>query len=787
VSPLDRKLLRDLWRIKGQAAAIGAVIAVGVLLLVMMTGLVTSLDETRQAYYERYRLAEVFAPVTRAPENVVVDLSAIPGIEAAEGRIAGYALVDLEDVDLPIQARVVSLPDFEAPRLNDIFLIAGRRLDPANLDEILLLKGFADAHGIGPGQSLRMTIRGAQRAFDVVGLVQAPEFLYVTAPGELAPDDARYAVIWMSHATAGAAFDMEGAFNKALLSLARDAREPTVLEAVDRILEPYGGLGAYGREDHLSDRYVSEEINGLRGTSAIVPPLFLAVAAFLLYIVISRMVQSEREQIGLMKAFGYTNLEVGAHYFKLILVIAVGGAILGCLAGIAAGRAMVVLYLEYYKFPFLLFELRPSSFVLGILVSVFAASAGGLLVLRKVFALTPAVAMRAPAPADYSRAGRIGQALTRILDQPGRMVLRRVTRQPARMGGAVLGIAAGMALAAAMTSVMSGFDRTMDINFNVIDRSDLTVSFTDPRSDKTVLELQRMPGVIEVEPVRNVSAVLRNGLRTHRGAVEGRVATPRLSRAVTRDLEAIEMREEGIILSTSLADKLGIEPGETLTVEVREGRQPVLELPVFGITESLLGSPAYMQIDALNRALREPDRVSGAALRIDSARSDEIYRKLKDMPVVAGVSLKDDARESLQELMDSGAGTMRYVMAGIAFIITFGIVYNSARIAQAERERDLASLRVLGFTKGEAAFVLLGELAVVMFVALPVGALLGYALSFGIAAGFSSDLYQIPATFGRSDFGTAVLAVLGASIASGWLVKRDVDRLELVSALKTRE
>ncbi|GGC11383.1 permease [Novosphingobium endophyticum] len=787
MNPLDRKLLRDLWRIKGQAAAIGAVIAVGVLLLVMMTGLVRSLDETRQAYYERYRLAEVFAPVTRAPENVIGDLPAIPGVAATEGRVAGYALVDLDSVDLPIQARIVSLPDFEAPRLNDIFLIAGRRLDPANRDEILLLKSFADAHDIRPGDALRVTIRGAQRAFSVVGLVQAPEFLYVTAPGELAPDDERYAVIWMSRATAGAAFDMEGAFNEALLSLTRDAREPAVLEAVDRILEPYGGLGAYGREDHLSDRYVSEEINGLRATSAIIPPLFLAVAAFLLYIVISRMVQAEREQIGLMKAFGYTDLEVGAHYFKLILFIAVSGAILGCLAGIAAGRAMVVLYLQFYKFPFLLFELRSSSFVLGILVSVCAASAGGLLVLRRVFALTPAVAMRPPAPADYSRTGGVVRKLTRILDQPGRMVVRRVTRQPALMGGAVLGIGAGMALAAAMTSVMSGFDRTIDVNFNVIDRSDLTVSFTDPKSDKTILELQRLPGVIEVEPVRNVSAVLRNGLRTHRGAVEGRIATPRLNRAVTSEMDAIDMREEGVILSTSLADKLQIRPGETLTVEVREGRQPVLELPVFGTTESLLGSPAYMQIDALNRALREPDRVSGAALRIDSARSDEIYRTLKDMPAVASVSLKDETRESLQELMDSGAGAMRYVMAGIAFVITFGIVYNSARIAQAERERDLASLRVLGFTKGEAAFVLLGELAVVMFVALPVGALLGYALSFGIAAGFSSDLYQIPATFGRSDFGTAVLAVLAASVASGWLVKRDVDRLELVSALKARE
>lgn len=787
MSPLNRKLLRDLWRIKGQAAAIGAVIAVGVLLLVMMTGLVSSLEETRRAYYERYRLADVFAPVTRAPEGVIGDLAAIPGVAAAEGRVSGYALIDLEGVDLPIQARIVSLPDFDAPKLNDIVLTEGRRLDATNPDEILLLKGFADARGIKPGQSLRLTIRGAQRMFRVVGLAQSPEFLYVAAPGEMVPDDARYAVIWMSHATAEAAYDMKGAFNEALLSLARDAREPAVLAAADRALEPYGGLKAYGREDHLSDRYVSEEIRGLRVQRGVVPPIFLAVAAFLLYIVVSRMVQAERVQIGLMKAFGYTDVEVGAHYLKLVLFIATTGAIAGCLAGITAGRAMTALYLQYYKFPFLLFELSPAAFILGILISVGSASAGGLLALRRIFALTPAVAMRPPAPADYSRTGRIGETLVRLLDQPSRMVLRRLTRQPGRMAGAVLGIAAGMALAASMIAVMSGFSRTIDLNFSVIDRSDATVTFIDPQSDKTVLELQRMPGVIEVEPVRNVSVVLGNGLKSHRGALEGRVENPRLNRAMDQDLQAITMRKEGVILSSQLASKLDIGPGEILTVDVREGRQPMLHLPVIGIAESLLGSPAYMEIDALNRALREPNRVSAAHLRIDSDQAREIYRKLKDMPSVAEVSLKEETRMSLQELMDSGAGAMRYVMTGLAFIITFGIVYNSARIAQAEGEHDIASLRVLGFSKAEAAFVLLGELALVTLIALPVGALLGYALSFGIAAGFSSDLYQIPATFGRTDIGTAALAVLGASLLSGWLVKRDVDRIELVSALKTRE
>ncbi|MET3528718.1 ABC transporter permease [Phenylobacterium koreense] len=787
MSPLDRKLLRDIWRIKSQAAAIGVVIAVGVLMLVMMSGLVSSLEETRRAYYERYRLAEVFAPVTRAPESMIDELADLPGVAAAEGRVAGDALIDIKGLSLPLQARVVSLPDYGAPTFNDVFLTDGRRPEPGNRDEILLLTSFARAHGIKPGQNLRVTIRGAQRELRVVGLAQSPEFLYLTPPGEIAPDDSRFAVVWMGRATAQAAYDMEGAFNEALLSLARGAREKAVLDAVNRRLERFGGLGAYGREDHLSDRYVSEEIRGLRSMSAVAPPIFLGVAAFLLHIVVARMVQAERGQIGLMKAFGYTNLEVGAHYLKLVLIIAIGGAIAGCLAGIAAGRAMVGVYLEYYKFPFLVFEVRPSSFVMGFVISTLSASAGGLLVLRNIFALTPAAAMRPPAPADYSRTGHIADALAERLDQPSRMVLRRLMRQPGRMAGAVMGIAAGMAISAAMTGIMSGFDETMDLNFNFVDRSDATIAFVNPTSDKTILELQRMPGVIAVEPVRNVQAVLRNGLKSHRGTVEGRVPDPRLNRALDTNLRAMTMRKEGVILAASLARKLDIEPGQMLTVEVREGRRPVLQIPVIGVTESLLGSPAYMELDALNRALREPGRVSGASLKIDTARSAELHQRLKNMPAVAGVSLKSDARESFRRLMDSGAGAMRYVMAAIAFIITFGIVYNSARIAQAECERDLASLRVIGFSKWEAAFVLLGELAVVALVALPAGALLGYALAFALAAGFSSDLYQIPVTYGRGDVGIATLAVLAAALLSGWLVKRDIDRTDLIVALKTRD
>lgn len=787
MTPLDRKLSRDLWRMKGQAVAIAVVIALGVLLLVMMDGLVNSLGETKRAYYERYRFAEIFAPVKRAPNRLLKQLEQIPGVAAIEGRISGGALIDMPEIAVPLSAQAVSLPDFGSPRLNDVYLSAGRKIDPNHKDEILLLEGFAKVHNLSPGDKLSATMNGARRTFQIVGLAQSPEYIYSAPPGEFMPDDARFAVIWMSKSALAAAYDLKGAFNEALMSLSRDANQKDVIAHVDRLLESSGGLGAYGLEDHVSNRFVVEEIKGLNVSSRVVPPIFLAVAAFLLNIVITRMVQSEREQIGLLKAFGYSSLEIGAHYFKFVLAVAIGGAILGCLLGIVSGRSLLVVYQAYYKFPFLVFQINPQAFVIGFAVSVLSASAGGLFVLKSVFRLTPAVAMRPPAPTDFSRLADFSKAMKAILDQPSRMVLRRLIRQPGRAAGAIIGISAGMALSVAMVSVMSAFDLSMDMNFSIIDRSDVMVSFVHPLSDKTLYELGSVDGVVEVEPFRSVPAVLRFGFEDYRGAVNGMIDAPRLNRAVDSNMQAIELKKGGIILGAGLAKILKIKPGQTLTVEVREGRRPVLQVPVIGVAETLIGSPAYMELDALNRILKEPNRVSGAYLRIDGDKGDAIYQTIKDMPPVAGVSLKDQARAAFKKVMDTGAGAMRYVMAAIAAVITFGIVYNSARIAFAERCRDLASLRVFGFTKGEAAFVLLGELAIVTLIALPIGSVLGYYLSFAISEGFSTDLYQIPTVFSPESFGMGGAAVIAAAFVSGWLVKRDIDNIDMVSALKTRE
>ena len=787
MSPLHAKLLRDLWRIKGQALAIIVVIGIGVALQVMMSGLIASLTQTRDAYYQRHQFAEVFAGLSRAPEHVATRLQAIDGVAVAQTRLRGLALIDINTRDLPINALILSLPGGEARPLNEIMLTSGRMPEAGRLDEILLLDSFARAHGLGPGDNLRVTLNGARRQFEIVGTAQSPEFIYFAAPGELVPDDARFGVIWISRPALAAALDLEGAFNEVLITLVRGARSEAVLDRVDRILDPYGAPGSYDRDEHPSNRFLNEEIKGLSASAHSVPPVFMLVAAFLLYIVTSRMLQSEREEIGLMKAFGYTDTEVGGHYLQMVVLIALAGALFGSVLGVVLGRLIVPLYAGFYKLPFLLFRLDMAAFLTGLIISVGVASLGGVVVLRRIFRLTPAEAMRPPAPPDYSRAGHVAQALLERFDQPTRMVFRRIFRQPWRMLGAVTGIAAGMALSLSMLIIYDGFDEALTRTFEVIDRSDASVSFTAPEPYRVIYDLRRLPGVMRVEPVRNVPVILRKGRREFSGAITGLSTDAELFRALDADGAPIPLPARGMVLSSTLARILNAAPGDVLNVDIREGRQPEVQIVVAAISESLLGSPAFMEIGALNRALDEPGRVSGAYLSVSDGNEAAVHAALRDMPRVVGVSLRREARAAFEVIMDQGAGSARFIMGLMAFAITFGIIYNAARVARDERARDLASLRVLGFHRGETAFVLLGELAIVTLAALPIGLLVGRFMSHMIAAGFSTDLYQIPVVFAPRAQGMAIAIVVGAALASGWLVKRDIDRTDIITSLKTRE
>lgn len=786
-SMLDRKLIRDLWRIKGQAVAIIFVIAAGISLLVMSRGMMTSLDETMRAYYERYRFADMYAPAKRAPDHILDEARALAGVNDVEGRISGGGLVTLPGVNAPISARVISFDPEERAPINGVHLAAGRMIEPTRSDEILLLESFANAHGLEPGDSLAITMNGVQHEFEIAGIVLSPEFIYALPPGDFVVDPGRFAVLWANEEAMEAAYDLDGAFNEIILTTSRSANTQALIDDLDRLLAPYGATGAFAREDQVSNNYLTEELKQLDTMSRVMPPIFLAVSIFLLNIVITRLVQTEREQIGLIKAFGYSNRDVGLHYLKFVLAIAIAGAFVGWGGGVWLGRSMAALYQNYYHFPFLVYAIDFQTLGVALVVSSLAAMLGGYFAVRSAVILTPAIAMRPPAPPKYGRGNGVSRRLNKFLDQPSRMIVRRLASQPGRALLTAFGIGAAMGLSVMMRFNINATDYMLDVSFNVIDRSDVMVTFAEPLSEKALLELARIDGVTFVEPVRSSPVLFSNQRKEFLGGISGLPEDPVLNRAVDSNLQPVDVSGDGIILSEQLAEILKVSLGDTLSVEVRDGRRPTLDIPVVGKVDAWIGTPAYMEMDALNRLLKEPNRVTGAYLKIDPQQRAAVYEKLKAIPLIAGVSLRREAYQNFKKMIDEGSGAFRTIMGVFSIIIAAGVVYNGARIAFIERQRDLASLRVLGFTKIESGYVLLGELGALAILALPIGSALGFILWSYLAGALSTELYQIPVIYKEDSFGYAAIIVFIATAVAGAFVQRDVSKLDMATALKTRD
>jgi putative ABC transport system permease protein len=785
--PLDRKLLRDLWRLRGQVLAIGLVIASGVGLLVMSLTAIEALQETATAYYERYRFAHVFARVERAPEYMAQRLAAIEGVQSVETRVSRSAILDVPGFEEPVIGQLVSVPEDGEPKLNRLALRQGRYPRLGAVDETVLSEPFAEAHRLAIGGHLRAIINGRWRNLEIVGVALSPEYVYTIGPGALMPDDRRYGVLWLGRAALQSAFDLKGAFNDVSLGLLRGTDPEYVVDRVDQLLARYGSVGAYARADQLSNWFLMNEITQLQTLARILPTVFLAVAAFLTHMVLGRLVAVERSEIGLLKAFGYGNAAIAWHYVKLVLVIGAVGIALGWFAGYWLGLYNTTMYAEFYRFPFLLYRPGPAPFALAAVASLAAALLGTIGSVRRATALPPAEAMRPPAPPLFRRSRFWHLPFSRALDQPTRIVLRQAARWPLRSFVTSAGI--GMAIAVLISSMqwLDAIDHIADVYFLQAQGQDVTVGFAEPRSFDAMRGLARLPGVMAAEPMRAVAAKLRAGPREEREAVQGVPSHQQLHKVYDARGRAVDLPKDGLVISTMLADLLDVEPGDTITVEVLEGRRPVVEVPVTATFETYIGSPAYMEIGALNRMMGEPPSVTGVHLSVDSAQRAELFRTLKEIPQVSAVTLKDAAVRTFHETM--ARTLLIYVSFFIVFAcaLAFGVSYNAARIALSERSRELATLRVLGFSRAEISYILVGEIGLLTFIALPLGVASGYALAKLLVRGFETELFRVPFVITPATCGWAIVIAVAATAASVLLVRRRLDRLDLIAVLKTRE
>ncbi len=781
---LDKKLLRDLWRMKGQVIAIALIVGGGVAILVMSLSTLASLKESQAAYYERNRFADVFATLKRAPNSLLTQILAVPGVRQAETRIVRDVTIDVPGMAEPATGRVVSLPKHGEALLNSVS-VEGRLPQPDSTNEVLANESFVEAHQFELGAEFSVLLNGKKRKVHIVGVGASPEYVYALAPGSIMPDKEHYAVLWMPRKALEAAFDLTGAFNDLSIALSPIASSDSVIERVDSILDRYGGVGAYARKDQTSHAYLQSELDQLKTIGTIVPPIFIFVSAFLLNVMLSRLVEIERDQIGLLKAFGYSRQEVFVHYLKFALFVAAVGILVGYGLGWWMARGMIALYIQFYKFPVLLYVADPRAFVLGALVAFGTAALGAASSVRRAADLSPAEAMSPPAPANYAKGTFKGFDFSKQFDGPTKMILRHIFRWPFRSASTTLGVAAAMGLLVATLFSKDSVEKMIELFFYREAPYDAALQFAEPRGEIALLEAKRLPGVIVAEPVRQIAVRLRYGARNDLTSIIGIDPNATLKAIIGGGEQPVTLPKNGLVISSLLASKLGLRRGDQVTVEALEGRRLKRSVFVSAVAEQYIGSSAYMARSAVNRLMEEGPVISGAFLRIQLDKLDSFYKEIKDLPAVATVTLQSIALDMFRETIRTSQETIMIIYRVISAAIAAGVVYNGVHIALSERRRELATMRVLGFTRYEVSYILLGQSLLLVLFALPFGCVIGHALAWLIVQGINTDLFRIPLTILPRSYGEAGLIVLLASVGVGLIVRRELDRLDLVGVLKT--
>lgn len=787
MSMLDRKLLRDLARMWAQVLAIALVMACGVATIVIAIGAYRSLEETRAAFYERYRFGNVFASATRAPLHLRERIARLPGVSGVELRVVRPVLLDMPGMVEPATGMAVSIPDSGEPAVNRLYLRTGRLPQPGRTGEVAVTEPFALAHRMEPGSTFVALMNGRRQQLTVTGIVLSPEYVYSIGPGDMMPDQRRFGVFFMSGAALSGLFDMDGAFNDVALRTQRGANLRAIVDDLDRILRPYGGSGAHDRTDQVSHSFLDNELIQLRAMAAVIPPVFLFVAAFLVNMILSRLITLEREVIGLLKAIGFGPTAIAWHYAKLTLLIVAIGLAIGALSGNWMGRSLTRLYAEFFSFPFLIFRQSLDLYVLAGGVTAAAALAGAARAIWSVIALPAAVAMQPPAPTRYRTFFAGGAAYLRFLSQLTIMALRHLVRWPVRTLLTTLGTSLSVALLVTALFSFDSIDFMIDTIYFQVERQNATITFSQDRSPRAIAAVERLPGIMRAEPFRTTGVIMRNGHRERRLAISAVPDAADLGRILDVSLRPVEPPAVGLLVSERVAALLSLRVGDKVEVELLQKDHRVVTVPVTAIVQSFVGLAVYMRSDALDRLLGEGPRVSGARVSIDPLRLPDLYRTVKVTPAVASIALQDASRQRFRETIEQNITIMTTVYTALAVIITFGVVYNSARIQLSERARELASLRVFGFTRGEVSGVLITELGVMVFLAQPLGWVLGYLFSWSVVKGFESDLFRIPFVINTATFAFSSLVVVAVAAASALIVRRRVDRLDLVGVLKTRE
>jgi len=772
---------------RGQAIAVSLVMGCGLAMLIMARSLIHSLESTRSEYYQAHRFAQVFVQLKRAPLSLLPRLAQIPGVAALQPGIAVQVTLDIPGLEEPASGMVRSVPDFEPPELNRLFLRSGKWLEPGKRREVLVGEAFAKANRLEAGQVITMILNGRLQQFRIAGIVLSPEYVFESRPGSALPDNRTYGIFWMSYEELSNAFDLYQAFNSLALTLEPGANERTIIAELDRQLLQYGARGAYGRKDHPSDIRVSDEIRVLRVLSIGFPLIFLSVAAFMTNSVVSRLLTLQREQIAILKAFGFSNRQIGAHYLKFALIFVLGGTVAGALGGVALGTRLVNMYQAFFRFPELHFRLDRTALFAAVGVGITAALVGVWGAVRRAAQLPPADAMRPEPPANYRPAFLERTGIGHWLSHTFRIAVRNLERKPFQALLTITGLTLATSILIIPNCFRDSVGEVLEFQWDLVQRHDLSLGLVEPDSINAANAFRQLPGAVSLEPFRGAAVRLRVGHRHRQLLLRGMPAEALHERVIDSRYRQVALPPSGIVMSAKLGEVLSAKLGDPVVIEVLEGKRTTTSVPVVGFSEDFAGIVAHMERHALNQLLGEGDIINGASFCIDTAKRSEFMRALKSTPRVGWVAIKESLRANFRATTAASINLIQSIYLTFATVVAFGVVYNNARISLAERSRELATLRVIGFSQREVAAVLVTELVILALIAVPLGLLVGTGFATGIVRAVNTETVRLPLVLTVHNYSFAVLAVTTASVLSALFVLRTLKRLDLVGVLKAPE
>ncbi|WP_028585345.1 ABC transporter permease [Desulfogranum mediterraneum] len=792
MNALNRKLVRDIRHNLVLLLAVSAIIAVGIGCFVGMLSTARNLEYARSSYYSSCRLADFWLDLKKAPVQEVRRLAAIPGISEIRERIQFQVMLDLPGAEKPIGATLLSLPDQPAPVINNIILRQGTYFSPGRANEVIVSDKFAQARRIRPGDTIMAVLNNRRRELVVTGTAISAEFVYLASPGSMVDEPGSYGLLFIKRSFAEDSFGFHSGCNSVVGLLAPGARAESkvMVEALAARLKPHGVFSGIPRQEQFSPMVLDGEMKQLLNTAVIFPLFFLIVAALVLNVLMIRLAEQQRTVIGTLKAIGYDNRELMHHFLRFAAVTGLVGGLLGCLFGYLLGDAMTRMYVRYFTFPQLTSQLYPDLQLTGIAIALLFAILGTIRGVRRIMALEPAEAMRqAPPPLGGAVFLERFQGWWTGLDAQWQMILRGLLRNKGRTAIAMFSAALGSSIVVLAFGFVDSMDQMVRLQFERVLRSDYHLSFHDELSSSGLDAVRRLPGVNRAEPVLNLACTFRRNNRLKRGVIMAIHRGSSLTTPVDDQGRPIGLPATGLLMTTRLMEQLQLRPGELVEVVPVKGEQLSRRLPVIQSMESMLGLVVYADFHWLNRVLGTEGVLNEVRILASHtpAQRQGFMTAIRAMPGLESLTDLGEQRQALNKQLNGAMRFSAVIMILLAGVIFFGAILNSTLIAIAERQREMATFRAMGYFSHEVARIFLRENLVNNLSGTLAGLPLGYWLLKASMQAFSTDAYSFPAHLAPMSplytLGLAFLFVLLSQI----VVIRTLGRQNWLEALSLKE